>query len=160
MEQVEIDKCIWDFIDGQGSDAYIQRIDQRIKNDAIWTARFNELHHLATQLNALPKEQPSLRFTQNVMDQLVALPSVSAQSYINMRVIKSIAAIFMIIIAGALLYSICLTNWSPEGLFVDSKNAPSIIPSGMAIHVVLVINILLGLLFFEKISSRLFRQHR
>ena len=161
MEQVEIDKCIWDFIDEKGSEAYLQGIDQQIKNDAIWAARFNELHDLAAQLSALPKEQPSLRFTQNVMDQLVALPlAVSAQSYINMRVVKSIAAIFVIIIAGALLYSIASTNWSFEGMFTGSKNSASIIPSGMAIHVVLAINILLGLLFFEKISSRLFRQHR
>lgn len=158
MEQEEMDKCIWDFIDKSGDGAYLRGIEQKINSDHNWAARYEDLNALSTQLTRLPVEQPSLRFTQNIMDALADVPQpVSAQSYINMRIVKCIAAVFLCIIAGALCYFIAVTNWSPNDLPVTSRTVAAPISVTAFIQGIVAINILLGLLFFEKISARLLR---
>ena len=155
-EQAEIDLQIWEYIDGNCNNAESTRIMGLITVDPVWAERYRELNTFHTSvIHELELEQPSMRFTKNVMD-MIALSTMEpvAKKYINQFIIRGIAAFFLISIAVVISVALFSMTW----------NVPSIAPAPQfslpdlhiakllnttVIKVAITINVVLGLIFAD-----------
>ena len=168
-EHTDIDILLWEYIDGTGSAAERDRIALLVATNTEWKAKYEELLDLADSLKAMDMEEPSVRFTKNVMDIIgegSAVPSV--RSYVNPMVIKAIAAFFALSIIVTTVFS-----------FVSAGNtAVRVLPrvvtpkvqwhmpdmqhfvTGNTITVLLSVNVVLGLLFLDTFLRQRMKHRR
>jgi hypothetical protein len=160
MEQnEEIKFQLWDYIDGLCSEAQRQRIATLIGSDAGWKRQYNELAALQAGLTQeLATEQPSLRFSKNVMEAVAAAHIAPAtKKYINLAVIKSIAAFFVITILSILGYAFATANWhtASPALYAGFKSINiSSFFSSTFLYAFVMVNIVLGLALGDKVLRR------
>jgi anti-sigma factor RsiW len=160
MENEEMDRKIWALIDQSAASQDLSEIRKWVESNKDCQQRYEELLRLHQELANIPVDQPSMRFTQNVWEEVEQLHTpFSAQSYINMGVVKGIAALFFIIIAGAILYGIATTGISFLAVENVRKANFTVDLSANTIQLFIFGNILLILLFFEKISQHIFRKN-
>jgi len=113
----QIEQHIWDYIDGLSTPAEKQMVEQLLQTDQEWMSVYQDLLGFNETINSTDiMDQPSLRFTRNVMDEVakykVAPPS---SSYINKKIINGIAAFFILSIVGFLIYGISTIDFSAQG---------------------------------------------
>lgn len=105
---------LWDYIDGLSSEQERSFVAKLIEENKEWYNKYHELldvHQLMQQNIEL--DEPSMRFTQNVMDEIAGEKiAPAASSYIKKSVIRSIAAFFLVSIGALLVYAIATFNWS------------------------------------------------
>jgi hypothetical protein len=110
MQTIELQ--LWNYIEGTASQQEIIYIEQMIATDNVWQAQYKELQDLNQLLaTRITLDQPSMRFSKNVMEQIVmvrALPSTI--HYINKKIIRSIAAVFIFTLVALLVYSFIVNN--------------------------------------------------
>lgn len=115
--QQSIEERLWDYIDGHALPEEKSAIEQLIESNIEWRNKYHELldvHQLMS--NSLELDEPSMRFTQNVMEDIAKFHiAPAAQSYINKRIIRGIFAFFLLTIAGFLIYGLGQMNWSGGG---------------------------------------------
>jgi hypothetical protein len=161
--QDEITYALWEYIDGICDEPTQHRIAALIAADATWKSKYEELLALNNSLSAgLELEEPSIRFTKNVMDIIAQTnPVPSVRRYINPVIIKSIAAFLLVSIAVTTLFAF----FSAGGGAIPAREIP--IPKMQAhvpdianfintntITVLLCVNVVLGLLFLDTILRR------
>lgn len=157
MHTQQMEEKIWGYIDGTSAKEEIAFVEQMIATDAAWRAKYSELKEINQLLKAdMELEQPSMRFTVNVMDQLQGLqPAPATKQYINKTIIRSIAVFFIVSIVGFLIYSFTLIDWSAASTTSDSYQLPSfsfntkLLFSNTWINVFLMLNIVMGLMFLD-----------
>lgn len=100
--------------------------------------------------SALDTEEPSMRFTKNVMDSIEGLPVAQvSKRYVNPWVVKGIAAMLIVTIISLCIYTYnSAGNFSLPGSDVLGKLADS------HTFYIILINVLLLLLFIEKLINR------
>lgn len=112
--QPSIEERLWDYIDGISGPEEKSAIEQLIDSNIEWRKKYHELlevHQLMSQ--SLELDEPSMRFTQNVMEDIAKHHiAPAASSYINKRIIWGIAAFFILTIVGFLIYGLGQVNWS------------------------------------------------
>ena len=118
-----MEERLWDYIDGLSSEQERSFIAKLIEENLAWRRKYHELmdvHQLMQQNIEL--DEPSMRFTQNVMD-AVASENIApaAKSYIKKSVIRGIAAFFLVSLAALLVYSFANVDWTEA-----SKSAPAV----------------------------------
>ena len=115
--QPSIEERLWDYIDGLAVPEEKSAIEQLIDSNIEWRNKYHELlevHQLMSK--SLELDEPSMRFTQNVMEDIAKYQiAPAAQSYINKRIIRGIFAFFLLTIAGFLIYGFGQMNWSGGG---------------------------------------------
>lgn len=166
MNRQQMEEQVWNYIDGNATEKETLFIEQMIATDMAWQKKYRELLEVNQLLKAdLELEQPSLRFSKNVMEQIKELkPARATVQYINKTVIRSIAAFFILTIAGFLVYGFSQINWaatkgaSPlpfelESLNFDKLNFSSLMSSTW-INVALMINVVLGLMLLDSYLRR------
>lgn len=123
MKHEEIEIQLWEYLDGACNEADRQRIASLISSDVAWAQKYRELSAVHTGLSSgLEIEQPSMRFTKNVMEAVAATHiSPATKKYINPRIIRGIAAFFILTIASLIGYAIATANWNESGGQTDSK---------------------------------------
>lgn len=150
---------LWEYIDGICDEAEQQNVAHLIATDIVWKEQYDELMAFNTSIIAsIETEEPSVRFTRNVME-MIAATSIApkASTYINPAIIRGIAAFFIISILLVTGYAFTTVNWSapmaapklnfPE-LHVDKYfNSP-------VINVIIGANVILGLLFADMMLRR------
>lgn len=112
--QQSIEERLWDYIDGLAVPEERSDIEQLIERNIEWRNKYHELlevHQLMS--NSLELDEPSMRFTQHVMEDIAKYQiAPAASSYINKRIIWGIAAFFILTIVGFLIYGLGQVNWS------------------------------------------------
>jgi hypothetical protein len=100
-------------------------------------------------------EQPSMRFTKNVMDAVQAVHVARPiKQYINRGIIRGIAALYILAIIAALGYAIATsTDDLGNGAIFSKLNLSGLFSSGFFTLVVCV-NIVLGLVVVDLILRR------
>ena len=68
--QQEMELQLWEYIDGSLLDAERNAVEKLIADNSFWKQRYHELLDLHQSINLIELEQPSLRFTKNVMDEI------------------------------------------------------------------------------------------
>ena len=154
----EITIQLWDYIDGNCNDAEATRIAALIEKDAAWQQTYMQLSGLnASIVDSLSLEQPSMRFTKNVMEAVATTQIAPAtKKYINTNIIRSIAAFFIITITFMIGYAMVNADWSTPAIV--PVNTPHIDVSGIFntsfFNTMMAINTVLALVLLDFLLKR------
>ncbi len=165
MEQIDqngqMEMELWEYIDGLCNEADRQRIAALITTDKLWQLKFEEINEVNLSLaSAMEMEQPSMRFTKNVMEAVANVNIAPAtKKYVNNSIVKGIAAFFIISIVSLLGYALASAKWSKEPLGISDKlNIPKVDLSpyfnSSFFNIIIGINVVLGLVILDLVMRR------
>jgi hypothetical protein len=158
MDQ-EMEKLIWEYIDGHTSPVEKERITRHIAEDPDWQIKYEELKRIYVLLQQEELEMPSLRFTKNVMEEIAQFHVAPAtKNYINKNVIRGITAFFLIMIGGLFVYFVGQLHWvnNPTGSLLPAYhlNANKLnwgkLLNNTYVNIFIGINVILGLILIDK----------
>ena len=151
-----MEERLWDFIDGTSDEKEKSVISQLIDNNVEWKLKYKELLEVHTLMqSSIELEEPSLRFRQNVMEEISRYQIAPAtKSYINKNIIRGIGAFFILMLLGFLISGFAQVNWtdtsSGSSIPVDfNKLDWSKFFSNTYTNIFLMINIVLGLILLD-----------
>jgi hypothetical protein len=151
MKQEEIEMQLWEFIDGTCNEADKDRISLLVSTDEVWKTKYAELtaFHRSIAID-LATEQPSMRFSQNVMD-VIAKEHIApaTKKYINKGIIRGIAAFFIISISLVLVYSLMTINLHEPVAQTNFHFDLSKFFNGTVFNIFIMVNIVLGLVLID-----------
>ena len=123
----EIESKIWEYIDNTCSLDERKQIQQNIESENEWKEIFENVYKIHNELQKLTPEEPSLRFTQNVMDEVIQLKPYSIYSfYMNKYFLRGISLFFIIAISTLLIYSLTLVQWKLDSSSTSKFTIPTI----------------------------------
>jgi hypothetical protein len=110
-------------------------------------------------------EEPSVRFTKNVMEEIARLHiTPAAKNYINKNIIRGIAIFFITMITGFLIYGFGQMDWTADSgsaISVDlSKIDFSKFFNNTYVNVFMMINIVLGLFLLDNYLATKRKKYR
>ena len=112
MQQYEIEQRIWAYLDGLDSPAERRETETLIVSNAVWKETYQKL--LAMQFMFGDKElleQPSMRFTKNIMDELATVePAPKMQPLAKSWVVKLLGAFFILSTMVLIILSITMES--------------------------------------------------
>ncbi len=158
MDQ-EMEKLIWEYIDGHVGPEEKERITRHLAEDPEWQIKYQELKNIHALLQKEELEVPSLRFTKNVMEEIAQFHVAPAtRNYINKNVIRGITAFFLIMIGGLFIYCIGQIHWvnNPTGSLLPAYNLDAgklnwgKLLNNTYVNIFIGINIILGLILIDK----------
>lgn len=158
-----IEEKLWSYIDGSLDKKELGFVEELLRSDLEWKNKYAELLsvHQLMQEN-IDLEQPSLRFTQNVMEEISRLYITPAtRNYINKNVIWGIGIFFFTTIIGLFVYGFGQIDWSQP----QSNNLPTQLQeinninwsqmfSGTYVNAFIMVNIVLGLMLLDMYLTR------
>jgi hypothetical protein len=157
----DIEQRLWNYIDNTCDAEERKLMKGFLQNDDEWKKKYRELQQ-ANQLmqESIELEEPSMRFTKNVMEEIAQLRIAPAtKNYINKRIINGIAAFFIILICGLLIYGFSQINLSATGnnssRFDLYKLDISKYFNKQFLNIFLMLNVVLGLILFDRIFGKL-----
>jgi hypothetical protein len=150
-----MEERLWDYIDGVASPGEKTIIEQLLESNAEWRAKYHELLEVQHLLQSSDVEEPSMRFTKNVMDEIAKLHIAPAtKTYINTNIIRGIVIFFITMIVGFLVYGVSQVDWtasSESTSFIDfSKVDLSKFFNNTYMNIFMMINVILGLFLFDR----------
>src|SRR5580700_6131996 len=120
-KEVTMEDRLWDFIDGLSSPAEKSAIETLIAENVEWQRKYKELLNVHQLMAGSELEEPSMRFTRNVMEEIARHQVAPAtKTYINKNIIRGIGAFFISLIAGLLVY-VFATVKLPSGSSTSSQ---------------------------------------
>jgi len=161
MQMQQMEEQLWNYIDGTAGQKEILFVEHMIATDAVWQHHYNQLLELNQLLTIdIELDEPSMRFSKNVMEQISGLqPARPTVQYINKNIIRGIAAIFIFSITAFIVYGFSKIQWTTSG---TSFSLPFDLKSGYAntfkinwhisntlINVILMVNVFLGLMLLD-----------
>src|SRR5215831_5654468 len=116
-EEYEIEARLWNYIDGNVDAKEKTQIENLLQTNARWKQLYDELLRMHQLMNNdLELDEPSMRFTKNVMEEISKVKVAPAtKSYINKKIINTIAAFFLVLIAGFMVYMFTQVKLSDTG---------------------------------------------
>jgi hypothetical protein len=121
-EPLHIEQQLWNYLDGVTSPEENSEIEKKLMSHPEWKQKYQELLEVHTLLKASELENPSMRFTKNVMEEIARHHIAPAtRTYINKKIIWGIGAFFIITIVGFLIYGFGQTDWSSSGGSITEK---------------------------------------
>jgi hypothetical protein len=116
---------LWDYIDGLSSPAERSAIEELIAANQEWLSKYHELLDVHQLMTASELDEPPMRFTKNVMEEIARYQVAPAtKSYINKNVIRGFGAFFLTMIAGFFVYILREFKWTGS-----SNNSSNLVPS-------------------------------
>jgi hypothetical protein len=154
--QQHIEDRIWDYIDGNAGEAEKSFVEQLIETNLEWKAKYKELLEVHQLMQtSLELEQPSMRFRQNVMEEIAKYQIAPAtKSYINKNIVRGIGAFFIVMVVGFFVSGFAQVNWS-------DASSGSMIPidfdkvdwskffNNTYMNIFMMVNIVLGLILLD-----------
>ena len=158
----EIEATIWMLIDGKLDIKETAFIHNLIETDKEWRSTYDQLLLIHNEIHEAELDQPSLRFTKNVMEEIAKLQlNTVSKQYLNYRIIWGVGSFFLISILATLVFVLAQVRWSAEAnsqatYGLDVLKADFSEPFNNTVTTVCIMfNIILGLLFIDQyLSSR------
>lgn len=159
-DDAQMEERLWDYIDGLSSSPEKTFIEELIATQEAWRHKYQQLlqTHQLVQHN-LELDEPSMRFTQNVMEEIARLQIAPAtKTYIDKKIIYGIGGFFAIMIVGLLVFTLGQLNWGSSGgsdatgkLLTDysQKLEWSKLFNNTYTNVFIMVNAVLGLLLLD-----------
>jgi len=156
-----METTLWNYIDGTMDPAERAQVEQLLQTEPLWQTSYAallEVHRLMQDSTAL--EQPSLRFTRNVMEEIARLHIVpAAKKYINPYIIRGIGAFFLVTIASLLIFALAQIDWHQPASTVSFIFNPSRLNwahlfSNTYINLLMMANIVLALMLLDMYLTR------
>jgi anti-sigma factor RsiW len=171
--QRQMDERLWDLIDGLCPPEERSAVEGLIASHREWQLRYKELLEVHETLSGAELEEPSLRFTRNVMDEIARYQVAPAtKSYINKNIVRGLAAFFLVLIAGLLIWCLGQFHWRASGTSSPliaqysqelqehlDKFDWSKLFNNTYLQLFLMVNVILGLIFLDKVLQRRRRQY-
>jgi len=150
-----MDERLWEYIDGLSSEKEISSIEKLLETNRQWKEKYNELLEVHQLMQSSMLEEPSLRFTKNVMEEIAKYQIAPAtKTYINNKIIWGIGIFFIAMVLGFLVYGFGQIDWSANSetkLPVDiSKVDFSKFFNNTYVNVFMMINVVLGLMLLDR----------
>jgi len=158
----EMEMRLWEYIDGLSTPSEKSVIEQLIQNNLEWKQKYGELLEVHQAMQSSVLEEPSMRFTKNVMEEIARHQiAPAAKTYIDKKVIWGIAIFFFTLIAGFLIYGFGQINWTEPGTsvinqYVDNVNSNldkvdySRFFNNTYMTVFMMLNVILGLMLLDR----------
>jgi hypothetical protein len=161
MNTQQMEERLWSYIDGVSAADEKNAVEQLIQSNVEWQSKYKELLDVHQLLQQQELEEPSMRFTLNVMEEIARLQIAPAtKTYINKKIIYGIGAFFMTMIVGFLIYGFGQIDWSA------GSNSKSLIPidfgkvdfsaffNNTYVNMFMMLNVVLGLMFLDRYLSK------
>ena len=150
--EINIEDRLWSYIDGLSEGEERSSIEDLLESNVEWQRKYKELLEINLLLRSSELEEPSLRFTKNVMEEIAKYHIAPAtKSYINNRIVYSIGAFFLIMIIGFIIYGLGQIDWSASGSssintsqYIDRVDFSKFF-NNTYVNIFMMINIVLGL---------------
>jgi len=157
-QQENIEQRLWSYIDGFSSKEDKTAIEKMIASNPGWRNKYHELLEVHRLMSTSELEQPSMRFTKNVMEEIAKLHIAPAtKNYINKKIIWGIAAFFITVIAGFLIYAFAQVDWNfqdnAKPLLDLSTIDMSKIFNNNFVNGFMMVNVLLGLVLLDRVLA-------
>jgi hypothetical protein len=160
MNNLEIEQRLWEYIDGLSTGEERTTVERLIQENKQWRDTHQELLQVHQMLESTELEQPSLRFTKNVMEELARHHIAPAtKAYINTKIIWGIAGFFVLSIVGCLIYGLGQIDWTlsddtTNALGVDfSKVEYGRLFNNTVMNIFMMLNAVLGLMLLDRYIS-------
>lgn len=159
----DIEVLLWEYIDNACDDVTRVRVARNIATDEAWKNKYEELLSFNEELaGSLEAQEPSLRFTRNVMELIgQANPVPSVRNYVNPIIIKGIAAFFMVSLLVTTLFAFFAADKGevtkvPISIPHIAWKAPDLSTyfNNNITLVLLSVNMVLGLIFLDAILAK------
>jgi hypothetical protein len=148
---------LWEYIDGISSPEESAAIEQLLATDPVWHSKYKELLEVHQLMNSTELEEPSMRFTKNVMDDIARMQIAPAtKTYINKNIIRGITICFLLLIVGFLVYGFSQIEWttSDKSVMPDLGNIDySKFFNNTYMNIFMMINVVLGLFLLDRYLS-------
>jgi hypothetical protein len=155
-EELNIEETLWNYIDGTLNGEQLSFVEELVQKNNEWKAKYNELLEIHQLMqNHIELEQPSVRFAQNVMEEISRnYISPATGNYINKNIIRGIGLFFLISIVGLVVYVFGQVQWSsPEsGTFASmdlSRFDYSIFFNNTYTSAFMMVNVVLALMLVD-----------
>jgi len=159
-EQQNMEDRLWDYIDGMAGVEEKSAIEKLIETNLEWQRTYRELLQAHQLINSTELESPSMRFTKNVMEEIAKYQVAPAtSSYINKKIIWGVAAFFIVMILGFLIYSFGQLNWANNSSSnIVSPNLEKLnwgkVLNNSYTNIFVMINVVLGLMLLDMYLTR------
>ena len=103
---INMEERLWNYIDGLSAAEERSAIEQLLESNVEWHSKYRELLEVHKLLKETELEEPSMRFTRNVMEEISRLQIAPAtRNYINKKIIYGLGAFFVALFTagGAIL---------------------------------------------------------
>ncbi|MER3464316.1 MAG: hypothetical protein C4329_07820 [Chitinophagaceae bacterium] len=156
---IETEARLWDYIDGTANSEEASVIKRLIAENAEWRAKYHELLEMHSLIATTELDEPSMRFTKNVMEEIARLHiAPAAKNYINNKVIWGIGIFFVTLIIGFLGYGFSQIDWSaanPNNNLIDKVTSVDygIMFNDNFVNGFMMLNVLLGLMLLDRYLS-------
>ena len=157
--QQNIEERLWSYIDGHLGGEEKSTIEQLLQSNLEWQRKYRELLEVHELLQSSELEEPSMRFTRNVMEEIAKYQIAPAtKSYINKWIIYGISTFFVTMIVGFLVYGLGQVDWTSSGdtnLPIDlSKFDLSKFFNNTYVNIFMMVNVVLGLMLLDRYLSK------
>ena len=153
-----IEDRLWDYIDGSSGEEEKSVVEQLIATREEWRTQYQallELHRLVH--GSLELEEPSMRFSQNVMEEIARYHIAPAtKTYINKKIIYRIGFVFLFLFAAVFVFSLSQVNWTSPGStgnfinkYMSTKIDWSRFFNSTWMTVFMLVNVILGLMLLD-----------
>jgi hypothetical protein len=150
---------LWNYIDGSGNAEEKNFIEQLIATQEAWRIKYHELLDVHQLMNtSLELDEPSMRFSQNVMEEITKYQiAPAAKTYINKKIIYGIGIFFIVMIVGMLAFGLGQINWSAAATAGSQGNLTSNITkidyskffNNTYTSIFMVVNVVIGLMLLD-----------
>jgi hypothetical protein len=147
---------LWEYIDGSASVDERSVIEKLLADNQQWKEKHRELLELHQLVQTSPLEEPSMRFTKNVMEEIAKYHIAPAtRTYIDKKIVWGIGIFFITLILGFLIYGFSQVNWSTDagdsGRISDVTNVDySKFFNNTYVNIFMGINVVLGLMLLDR----------
>lgn len=147
---------LWEYIDGSVSMEERSAIEKLLIDNQQWKEKYRELLEIHQLVHSSALEEPSMRFTKNVMEEIAKHQIAPAtRTYIDKKIIWGIGLFFITLILGFLIYGFSQVNWSTDsgngGRILDFTNVDySKFFNNTYVNVFMGINVVLALMLLDR----------
>jgi hypothetical protein len=163
--QQSAEERLWNYIDGTCNAEEKSAIEKLIESNIEWQKKYRELLQLNELIYSSELEVPSMRFTKNVMEDIAKYQvAPAAKNYIDKKIIWGIGTFFLTMIFGILIYAFSQIHFTGSGgdsgtSEIITKYTPENVDwskyfNGTYVGIFMMINVILGLVFFDKYLQR------
>lgn len=154
MNQQEKELLLWEYIDGVCNEVTHAYVKEMIATDEQWQNLYKELQALHQSIpNHIEAEEPSMRFTKNVMEAVADIHIAPAtRTYASPAVIRLIGAFFIFTLVALLVYAVTITDWVRA-----TENSPSVFQlafNNRIFNMVGWVNVVVGLLLVDSLLRK------
>jgi hypothetical protein len=151
-----MDDRLWEYIDGLTSTEERSTIERLLADNQQWKDKYRELLDIHQLVQSSALDEPSLRFTKNVMEEIAKYQIAPAtKTYIDKKIIWGIGIFFITLILGFLIYGFSQVNWSTDASesrrIVDVTNVDySKFFNNTYVNIFMGINVVLALMLLDR----------